>query len=611
MSAEYYEDALRSGAVHTQVEFDQLRSSMAPSINAASAIYGGLGTADDGPALSAAAAAGAAAGLPVLIPNGLYRIGTTFVLPTGVSIIGAGKGATVLFASASLSGQVIRNSDSVNGNDDITLTGFTVDANRANRPSETQAAVRIGVSLLEGGTGYCDRINVSDIEVRESNRLGLQFARIRDSKVQGNLVHDNVRDGITFYYDCSDTVVSHNRVYNVADDMLGFNAENLSLATTGSVESGSAELTVASATGAQIGDGIFVAGAGAASADLYTTILNIVGTTITLAVNASTTVSSVTVRVGTVGHAMQRMAVFGNILGGGTASQTAGSCIALSGVQDSNIFGNVCRDGFSAGITVSNWNTTKASNLIIAANRIITSGRNNPATDGSGILVAGARSVSSQAGKAGCERITIVDNHITDAKYVGIRCLTQTDGTVTDLSIDGNTILDSGTSASNQPAMYLDGIVNPRVRGNRCTDTRGTKYQTYGLQMLSPTGAVVVVDNDFNGNLTGRASLATMTGATTLNVDNNPGLTPFSGIATAAGGWTSIAQGAGTVYFKDIAVSYGVSFPTGTVPVIRLSAQHTGIGASPVSITNVGFTARLWAPNDPGSASHSVHWQAQ
>lgn len=62
--------------------------------------------------------------------------------------------------------------------------------------------------------------------------------------------------------------------------------------TTGSITSGQATLTVASTATWAANQGIRVAGAGAAGADLETTISSIAGSVFTLATNASTTVSN-------------------------------------------------------------------------------------------------------------------------------------------------------------------------------------------------------------------------------------------------------------------------------------------------------------------------------
>jgi hypothetical protein len=65
-----------------------------------------------------------------------------------------------------------------------------------------------------------------------------------------------------------------------------------SVNTTGSITSGTATLTVASATSFANNQGIVIIGAGAAGVNLVTTILSVSGTTITLNANASTTVVS-------------------------------------------------------------------------------------------------------------------------------------------------------------------------------------------------------------------------------------------------------------------------------------------------------------------------------
>lgn len=62
--------------------------------------------------------------------------------------------------------------------------------------------------------------------------------------------------------------------------------------TTGSITSGQATLTVASTATWAANQGIRVAGAGAAGADLVTTVSSIAGSVLTLAANASTTVTS-------------------------------------------------------------------------------------------------------------------------------------------------------------------------------------------------------------------------------------------------------------------------------------------------------------------------------
>lgn len=83
-------------------------------------------------------------------------------------------------------------------------------------------------------------------------------------------------------------------IYNFAYDYNGSCAG--AVATTGSINSGTASLTVGSASTWRVGQGILVAGAGTAGADLITTVTAISGTTFTLADNASTNVAGVRVQ---------------------------------------------------------------------------------------------------------------------------------------------------------------------------------------------------------------------------------------------------------------------------------------------------------------------------
>lgn len=70
--------------------------------------------------------------------------------------------------------------------------------------------------------------------------------------------------------------------------------------TTGSITASSASLTVASATGITQGMTAIVYGAGASGVPLQTTVSSVSGTTVTLAANASTTVSGAAVEIGNI-----------------------------------------------------------------------------------------------------------------------------------------------------------------------------------------------------------------------------------------------------------------------------------------------------------------------
>lgn len=86
------------------------------------------------------------------------------------------------------------------------------------------------------------------------------------------------------------------RVNRVLDVVATYNASGCATTTTGGITNGSNVLAVANASTFKVGQGILVKGAGAGGTHLVTTINLIMGTTFTLASNASTTVSGVVVQ---------------------------------------------------------------------------------------------------------------------------------------------------------------------------------------------------------------------------------------------------------------------------------------------------------------------------
>lgn len=107
----------------------------------------------------------------------------------------------------------------------------------------------------------------------------------------------------TFSSQVKSVVTSSGQNGNVSSiDLVDMIPSDLSVQTTGSITSGSASLTVASATGITIGKKLVVRGAGSSGADLVAKVSNVAGTTITLDTSAGTTVS-----VGT------PVIVFGNV----------------------------------------------------------------------------------------------------------------------------------------------------------------------------------------------------------------------------------------------------------------------------------------------------------
>jgi hypothetical protein len=92
--------------------------------------------------------------------------------------------------------------------------------------------------------------------------------------------------------------------------------------------------------------------------------------------------------------------------------------------------------------------------------------------------------------------IRITDNEIRLAKGGGVSILADTgDANCKRWDIRSNTIYDSGASGGNQPGILLDHVRDFMVVGNRAQDTRGTKYQDYGIKITNATGKSLVADN--------------------------------------------------------------------------------------------------------------------
>ena len=130
--------------------------------------------------------------------------------------------------------------------------------------------------------------------------------------------------------------------------------------TTGTISSGSTALTVSSATGLAVGDGIVVWGAGASAAALTTTISALAGVSITLGAAASTTVASSPVRKTGFTYFTEPMSadfrLLARNLGGTTTTNYAGTWASLAPATTSMF-------GFGAVDTGSN----KTSRLSVSS----------------------------------------------------------------------------------------------------------------------------------------------------------------------------------------------------------------------------------------------------
>lgn len=115
-----------------------------------------------------------------------------------------------------------------------------------------------------------------------------------------------------------------------------------------------------------------------------------------------------------------------------------------------------------------------------------------------------------------------LDNATTDDNYgcvvVGNVCVSNTNsGIGCDSSgavITGNTCLNNGQASGTYPYGILLDAKNIVCVGNRCSDTQGTKTQTYGMAVRNASGvttSLTIVGNDISGNTnTGILNLTTI-----------------------------------------------------------------------------------------------------
>lgn len=179
----------------------------------------------------------------------------------------------------------------------VSLTASKVVANAAARLA-LSAEDAEGFAVVESDTGKSYML-VSEGNPATSGdwlQLGdrdIQWADVGGKPTIPTVDNSSITEALSDAPAASRDAANIERIYNVLD----YGASGSWQApTTGDITSGSPTLTVASAATFEVGQGIYVAGAGTAGARLVTTISAISGTTITLASNAATTVSGAVVQ---------------------------------------------------------------------------------------------------------------------------------------------------------------------------------------------------------------------------------------------------------------------------------------------------------------------------
>jgi hypothetical protein len=129
---------------------------------------------------------------------------------------------------------------------------------------------------------------------------------------------------------------------------------------------------------------------------------------------------------------------------------------------------------------------------------------------GCGVIVEGSSDSSPPAGPVTDVRIN--DNDIRKAKGSGIFVKGSNNNR---WDVRANTVIDSGTSTTNQPGIVIDGFGGFTVNDNRSQDSRSSgKTQSYGLKLANTSGLNRVTNNDLSGNGSGAINQSSVNAST-------------------------------------------------------------------------------------------------
>jgi hypothetical protein len=540
------------------------------------------------------------------VPTGTYIVDTTLNVPSGVLVRGEGAGRTILKASATLVGGVIQNSDTANGNNDVAYEDLEVDANKTARAANgitTGEGIRV---VITGGTAgkTNQRCHVRRCYVHDCPTIGIQFASVQNFSIMDNTVENNGRDGITHYYDCQHGTVEGNKVRNVGDDCIGLNAENGT--TTGHTMR---DITV---VGNVLEHGPLSAqGVGIACSGLQDSAVT--GNTIRAGFGAGISVQQWNTtparNLNISGNTIINPGQYSGLTTEGSGIQITGGRTSYSqngsaGVSGIHVFGNVIRDPHVYGVRVTCNSTGPSSDIRIEDNDILFT---SPLQSW---VQATSRGVSAGTADAAFDGLSIVNNRVNGAPEHGMLIGGGATG-YSNVVIERNRVRNSGQSSPSS-GIFVTGTINTTVDGNHCNDSQGTPTQTYGIEFSAPTGFLTVRNNVAVGNVNNPAIfLTTGDSANTskLQIAGNVGWTPnaWHGVGvTATAAWNAQTIGAATVYYKDVAITFAPAFPTGVTPALNVTVKdRTGYTVVPINITNLGFTARVVAPGDPGSTTNA------
>lgn len=437
----------------------------------------------------------AAAGRGTVVLNRTSLCSSKITLPSNTELTGLGWFTGLRFdwtpsSGAGSGGAVyIQNSDTTNGNTLIRLRNFRVEgANTSGGPAGNPVpAPAGGLHFRRGSDVIVQGLLIKNIPAIAISHQGISNLRITDNTLTG-IGRDGITGGPYGTSPSTDNVISNNTGDSIHDDMIACNA-SVDTGTPGTTPP--ARWTI---------NANVMKGGSSLSADNFARGLYISGATdIIAANNIFSDTSQPTMQINadiTTGFRNAAITLTGNhCLRAGSVGVDAGQSRAgmrITGTDDLQINGGKVADAAEYGIFLQD-----IDGFEITGTRVLRCGGTD-AVSGFGINLDGATGGpllvkngiinGVRVFKSGAAGIYVKQCDILD--IMNAKC--HNNG-------------QSGSTNSIQSGIVVEGGGTIRLHNNSCTDTQGTKTQTYGIvTTIATTTYLSMKENYLDGNKTDR-----------------------------------------------------------------------------------------------------------
>jgi len=446
----------------------------------------------------------------VIIPPGNWAMTSTVVPVSGVDIIGAGPGRTVLRTQGStIAFRHARVEDNITSNDfirDIELVGFEIDG------SELTGAQGKGTYLQ-----YCYRVNQRWLYIHDTGATGLGNDSLAECIIEDVTVNNGGRLGGRNAAGCS-----------------GLGIGSSGLWGNGNIPAHEFGLKIINSTGrnnARFGLFFETQVAGDRQRDITVTGGSYSG-------NGEAGIGD----CGADGLIVQGAHMEYNVEAGFTANEGTFATAPTTGINGKIINCNIRNNGGN-GIELDSRVSGGGTGYMLTGNTV----KDN-----------GAHGIAIYAGDAAkpVDRVSVRDNDILSNGQHGVY-VSSAGGAVSDLHVTNNRLMSNGKSGTTYHGLRSDvALTRPTITGNTATDQATTKTQQYGLSF----GATVYGATVDNNNVAGNAANAALgvQGASNFDATSNIGFN-IAYTVRAGSPLTAVSAPVGTMYKRTDGAA-GTSF---------------------------------------------------